>query len=356
MSQNEHAASPILNLRKPWENNENTVWLASTISIQRNLEKFKFPGKLDTDRRKQIVSLLSKELMSANLLKKPHLIKGEETTPLEKEYLVEHFLSHQNLNQAHSGEAFVVDESGLFLASVNLREHLHLELIDCKGEIESAWNKLVKIETSIGKNLPYAFSAKFGFLTADFNQCGTALLVSIFLQVPALIHTGKIDDFFEKNLDESISVFGIQGNPTEIIGDIIVLQNNYTLGINEENIIASLRAFATKLLVQENAARNEIRHAESADIKDKVSRAFGILMHSYQIEAIEALNALSLIKMGAEMGWIEGVQTKTLNLLFFNCRRSHLLCQFPQKINQEEIIHKRSEYVHKTLKDVHLTI
>ena len=197
---------------------------------------------------------------------------------------------------------------------------------------------------------------KFGYLTADFNECGTALIVSVYLQVPALIHTEKIDEFLEKNLDESISVAGIQGDPTEIIGDIVVLKNNYTLGISEESIISSLRTFTTKLLVQENAARSQIRRTQNPEIKDKVSRAVGILVHSYQIEAIESLNALSLLKLGLEMGWVEGITPAMLNLLFFNCRRSHLLRQFPEKINQEDIIHKRSEYIHKALKDIHLTI
>lgn len=355
MAENE-ASSPILNMRKPWENNENGVWLASTVNLTRNLEKFKFPGKLDMERRKQIVSLLSKDLLSTDLLKNPLMIKGEEMSPAEKEYLVEHFLSNQNFIQAHTGEAFVIDQSGQFLATFNLRNHLNLELIDCNGEIESAWNKLVKLEMLVGKTLSFAFSPKFGYLTADFNQCGSALVISIFLQIPALIHTEKIDDFLENNLDESISIAGIQGNPTEIIGDIIVLQNNYTLGVSEEAIISSLRAFTTKLLVQENAARSEIRRTQDPEIKDKVSRALGILIHSYQIEAIEALNALSLIKLGLEMGWVEGISPSVLNLLFFNCRRAHLILQFPEKINQEDIIHKRAEYIHKSLKDIHLTI
>jgi protein arginine kinase len=349
-------SSAILNLRKPWENNENSVWLASTISLYRNLERYKFPGKLDTDRRKQIVSLLSKDLLATDLLQSPQLIRGEEMSPVEKEYLVEHFLSSQNFIQANVGEAFIIDQSGQFLATINLGDHLHLEVVDCTGEIESAWSKLVQLELLLGKSFSFAFSPKFGFLTADFNQCGTALIVSIYLQIPALIQLEKIDEFLEKNLDESIAITGIQRNPTEIIGDIVVIQNNFKLGVSEENIISNLRAFTTKLIVQENAARREILQSQNPVIKDKVSRALGILIHSYQIEAIESLNALSLLKLGLEMGWVEGIKPSMLNLLFFNSRRSHLLNQLPEKINQEEIIHKRSEYIHKILKDVHLTI
>lgn len=358
MTKENDKSNPIIRQNKPWQNNDNNIWLASTINLHRNIQKFNFPGKLSTERRKQVVSVLSKEILSINTLKNPKLIRAEEIGPFEKEFLLEHFLSNDNFIQAHSGEAFIIDETGQFLASFNLRDHLHLQLIDCKGELENSWNKLLKIETAIGQNISFAYNPKYGFQTADMGNCGTALIVSIYLQLPALVHTEKLDEILEKNADENIALFGIQGDPTEIIGDVLVIQNNYSLGITEETIISNLRAFTTKMLVEENSARNHIRSNDNAETKDKVSRAFGILTHSYQIDAIEALNAISLLKLGSEMSWVGGISREGINNLFFNCRRSHLLSQFPEKTNlsQEEIIHKRAEFIHKMLAQTHLNI
>lgn len=352
-SNNSH---PLLLQKKPWSNNSNPIWLASTVSLQRNIEKYKFPGKLDTERKKQIISLVSKNLLATKGLVNPTLIKVEDIGFLEKEYLVEHFLSTLSYNRAHSGEGFVIDDSGEFMATLNLRDHIHLQLIDCKGELENTWSRLVKMETSLGKSINYSFTTKFGFLTADPTQCGTGLLVSIFLQLPGLVHSGTIDEMLEKYADDSINITGIQGNPTEIIGDILVIQNNFTLGITEENIISSLRNFTTKMLVEEKSARSRIKKEESAEFKDKVSRAYGILIHSYQIEAVEALNALSLLKLGIDANWVKGIDNRLINELFFNCRRAHLMGQYSEKIAQEEIPHKRAESIHKALKNVSLTI
>lgn len=342
---------------KPWNMNDNKVLLASTLSLSRNVEKFKFPAKLDAGRQKQIMGIMSKELLVSPLLDKPTIIHAEDTTPLQKEYLVEHFLSIHSFQQARQGEAFILDNSGEFLATLNMHDHIHFHLLDCKGELESSWNRLVQIEVGLGKALNYAFSPKYGFLTSDFNLCGTALNVSLFLQVPALIHSGTIDEILERLVDDSLFITGIQGNPTEIIGDLIVLQNNYTLGVTEENIISNLRTCATKLQVEEHSAKSKILHEDSAEIKDNVSRAFGILIHSYQIEAIEALNAISLLKLGLELGWAKGISITDINQLFFNCRRAHLLHQFSgAAIKQEEILHKRAEFIHQVLKNVTLTI
>lgn len=352
---NQQNNDPILSQKKPWDHNENSIWLASTISLLRNIEKFKFPGKLEADRQKQIVSLISKELLTTDLLSNPKLVRAEEITPLQKQYLVEHFLSLQSFQQAYSGEAFIVDDSGEFLVALNIRDHIELQLIDYKGELENTWSRLVALEANIGKKVSYSFSQKYGFLTSDFNSCGTALNIAVFLQVPGLVHAGKIDDTLEKLADESITITGIQGNPTEIIGDIIVAQNNYNLGVTEENIVSSLGAFTTKMVTEEKSIRRKILQDESGDIKDKVSRAFGILVHSYQIEAIEALNALSLLKLGIELGWMEGLSLQEVNGLFFNCRRAHLI-RHVGDIKQEELPHKRAEFIHKSLKNVHLTI
>lgn len=346
----------VLSQDKPWDNNENGIWLASTISLSRNIEKFKFPVKLDGDRQKQIISAINKELQSSGKLLNPKLIRAEEISSLQKEYLVEHYLTTQSFHQAHSGEAFIVDDTGEFLAILNIRDHIQLLLIDCRGELESTWNHLIQLERALGRTVSYAFSQKYGFLTSDFTLCGTGLVVSVFLQLPGLVHSEKIDEILEKLNDDALLISGIQGNPTEIIGDVIVASNNYTLGITEENIIALLRSFTTKILLEEHGARSKILHEDNSEIKDRVSRAYGILFHSYQIEAVEALNAISLLKLGVELGWMKGTTSKELNRLFFSCRRAHLLQQYGEKIKQEEIAHKRAAFIHQNLKGVELTI
>jgi len=346
----------VLYQNKPWANNDNNIWLASTINLHRNVEKFPFPSKLEKEKRSQIISLLSKTLLHSKILKNPVLIKTEDIGPNEKEYLVEHFLSSQSFHQAHSGEAFILDESGKFLTTLNVNNHVQFELIDCMGELETAWNHMVKIETELGSAINYSYSSKFGFLTSDTSSCGTGFKLKIFLQPSALIHTGRLQETLERIKTESIRLTGLQGDPNEIIGDIYTVINNYTLGLTEENIISTVRLFTTRLMVEENSVRSLLRKEENPEVMDKVSRAFGVLIHSYQIEAVEALDAISLLKLGADLKWLEGVSPQELNRLFFDCRRAHLLAKCDSEITQEEIPHKRAEFIHKALKKAKLMI
>jgi len=354
MTTNDEKNLSILRNVKPWDNNSHNIWLASTIKLIRNVEQFSFPSKLSIDQRQQLVSIISKSLLTSKELNKPILLAAKNLAPHDKEFLFEHYLSTQSFHQARNGDAFIIDHSGSFLAILNIRDHLQLQLTEIDGNLENSWNKLVNIETMLGSNINFAFSPQFGFLTADPSHCGTGLQIHIFLQLSALVHTQTLNSAIRKHCPESISATGMQGDPDNFIGDIVVLTNEYTLGISEESIVSSLRSALTKLMVEEKSARTKINEESNPTIKDQVSRAFGLLRHSYQIETIEAINAISLVKLGLEMGWITGTTFTDLNELFFHCRRAHLL-ESDGSVERKTILHKRAEAIHSSLKDAKIT-
>lgn len=338
--------SPIFNQKSPWIQGSHSIWLASTMSLYRNLEKFKFPNKLDDIRKQQVISLVKNGLEKCPELKNPQLFRAEETSPLEKEFLLEQYLSTESFHQAHGGEGFVIDDSGEFLAVINLQNHLELELIDTQQELEKTWNRLVKIETFLGNSLDYAYNSRFGFLTVNPLQSGTALLVNLYLHIPAIIHTGELAETLEKETEEEVIATGMQGSANEMIGDILLAQNRCTIGLTEEYIIASLRMWATKVVVAEISIRSRLKKDNDTAMKNKIARALGLLTHAYQLEPIEALNALSLVKLGVDLGWIANESDVNLNQVFFNCRRAHLINLLGGNVEVPEIPRKRAEYLH----------
>lgn len=346
----------ILDLSEPWANNSNPIWLATNLKLYRNVDKFTFPGKLSADRRKQVLSLVGNAIADCEELSSPVVVNAEEASPIEKEYLFEHFLSMHGFHQAHEGEAFVFDSTASVLGILNIRDHLQLQITDTTGEIENAWNHLVAIEMALGKEVNYAFSDNFGFLTADPATCGTGLVIYAFLQVPALLHSGSLSTILSKHSLEGVESTGLQGDPNSLVGDVVVLYNNYTLGMTEENTVTALRSALTRLFIEEKSARAQIRETDDSHFKDHVSRAFGLLMHSYQAETVEALNAISLIKLGLELDWVSGTTIEELNRLFFGCRRGHLLAGSPKELDNDAVLHKRAELIHKTLKNTELKI
>lgn len=346
----------LLTLKSPWTDNGNAIWLGSVLSLQRNIEKFNFPEKLPLEKRKQLFSVVTQELTGSEFLESPFFFEAEETSPVEKEYLHEHFLTLSSFMEAHAGEGFVLDRSGRFLATINLNDHIRFRLLETNEDLENACNRLEEIEVSLGQEFNFSFSPRFGFLTSDPAECGTAFVTSVYLQLPALIHTGKLQEFLLNHQDDSIITTGLQGTMGEIVGDLVVIRNNYTLGLTEENILASVRSYATKLIVHEQSERKKLRENENTEMKNLVSRAYAVLVHSYNIEVTEAMNSISLMKLGLELGWLDGVTIEELNALFFSCRRAHIFAEYGEDLDQEQIPHKRAEFIHKVLKNAKLHI
>lgn len=340
-----------------WEEETNPIWSATSYILRRNLARYNFPSKLSEPQTHQILDILRKTLLNSKSLQNPTLLPAEEISALDKEFLYEHFLYLQSLQNTLSGQAFIVDDSYRFLALLNVEDHLQLEWMDSKGEWEKSWEKLNTLEMAISSTLDFAFTPRFGYLTSDPTNCGTALTILSYLHLPALIFTGQLPEVLLKQGDEDITATGLQGTVGEYIGDFVVLHNRFTFGIPEDSILHSLQTSTMKLMLAEKALRSRIQKESDPTFKDHVSRAYGLLMHSYQLHEKEALDALSMIKLGIDLGFASGITDNKLNDIFFRCRRGHLAHLFPEKsLDPQQIAHRRTEYLHQQLKDVKLEV
>ena len=333
----------------PWDPSSNPIWPASCFFLRRNIAKYPFPGKLSERESSQLLPLLQKLLLDVPELKTPLYFSADTLSALEKEFLCEHFLSQEGLQNTDKRQAFIIDESAHFLATLNVHDHLALQWVDCKGKWQEAWETLRKIETSIGNKLEYAFSPKFGYLTSNPALCGTALGVSCYLHLPTLILSNKLEETLHSGLDENVQASGLFGKE-ELVGDFIILKNSFTLGASEGTILKELHKASTLLVLAEKDERLSQKKNPSLELKDKMSRSYGLLLHSYQLDTKEALNALSQIKLGIDLGWIKGISDEEINELFFRCRRAHILKAHEKiSLDTKELSAARAEYLHKQL-------
>lgn len=341
----------------PWKKNANNIWLATSIRFFRNVERFKFPAKLEAAQRKQLLDAVHKELTANTAITKPDFCTGAQLGPLGKEFLLERFMLTEGLHQAGEEEGFLVDGKGRLLAIINISNHLQLQLMDYGETIEDSLNQLIAIESSLNDQLGFAFSQKFGYLTANPLRCGCALDVTAYLHLPALIHTEQLEPLRSKYEESGMTGTSMHGDPTKLLGDVLAIRNSQTLGVNEEQVISSIRSWATKLMIAEQTARKALLEEEDPHLKDMVSRAYGLLTSSYQLETFEALEALSLIKLGVDLKWVKGLTIADANHLFFSTRRAHLT-SIIDKVNDEDLdlLRERAEFVHKGLKKAKLAL
>ena len=338
-----------------WEKNTNSIWLASTISLHRNIDKFNFPQRLDTEKRKLVLELITGTVQSLSALSRTCILPVDSLHPIDREFLSEHFLLFEPVRDNQHGQAFVTEQSGTMLIQINGNDHVELHVIEPAGELEKALRRLTSIEQGIEKHLPFSFSNLFGYLTSDPCQSGTGLVVNAYVHIPALVARGGYHKAVSKEHEEGLILTSLQGNPEDLIGDLLVVRNRWTTGVAEEEILATIRNTVQKIVVEEQSLRAKIKEEKDTHIIDHVSRAIGTLQHSFTIDTSEALRAISQIKFGIELGWVQGITIETINELFFDCRRAHLAKKInPNLYGTPQLYNARAQFFRELMGAVSL--
>ncbi len=310
-------------LSNNWAKNSNSIWLASSMRLYRNLKTHNFPHKLESSFLSELTHMLKHPLENCSQLKKGHFFLMKDLKPDERQLLFEYYLAGHNYQSFHGQEGLFIDSTHNLHVLINTSDHLVLNYVNSSNHLEDIFSKLIHMENELTKEIEFAFSPKFGFLTSSIDDCGTGLNVDIFLHLPALIHMKKIDEQLEKNASHSIFYTSIQGQSDVFLGDLVVLSNQQTLGVSEEQLIKSMHSHALNLIIAEKKARESLKK-EPSNLKNNVSKAFGTLKHAYQLDEEEAMHCLSLCKLGVELEWIQNLSVEKINELFFSMGKSSL--------------------------------
>ena len=308
----------------PWEKNTNSIWLASTLSLHRNVDTFNFPWKLDAERRRLVSQVITDTFKTVPALNSLSVLTAGSIHPIDREFLTEHFLIFELARDDLREHDLVMEKEGTLLIQINANDHLELTVVEPSGELEKALGRLLNTEREIEKHLPFAFSNRFGYLTSDPCKSGTGLVVNAYVHIPALISRGGYRQAINGEKQEGLLFTSLQGNPEDLVGDLLVVRNRWTLGVTEETIISSIHNAVLKICAEEKALRETMKGEKETKFLDKVSRAIGTLQHSFTIDTSKSLRALSQVKFGIELGWVKGMSLEAVNELFFDCRRAHL--------------------------------
>lgn len=353
MSSNPELSSILLG-SIPWNHENQAIWLGSSLTLRRNLNRYNFPSKMQKMEVDQVLQTLKKSLLEDSGIEHPHFFAMNSLSSTDRELMFEHFLFLRGLTEPPNGSGVVIDDKGSFLALINTANHLELRVLNISNQMEAAWNTIAQIENRISGKEGFAFSPKFGYLTSDPSQCGTGLTVNAYLHLPALIHTGQIDSALANAEEDEVQVTGMSSEEEDFIGDLVILQNNYSIGMSEESILHAIQIAATKLIGAEKTMRQHLKQEQNIEVKDLISKAYGLMLHAFQLETKDALDLLSLLKLGLSLGYVSGVTDQTLSDLFFKCRRGYFSHLFPNLTDPKEINQKRADFLQQELKGITL--
>lgn len=293
------------------------VVISSRIRLARNLAGHKFLTRCSDKEKNQILDKLKDVLTEIDLGDKVFYISVDKAPILDRNFLVErHLISrHHAFGKGPRGAVIARKES--FTAMLNEEDHLRLQVLRGGLQLSACFEQIDRIDDMIEEKLDYAFSPKYGYLTACPTNVGTGIRISVMLHLPALKMTGQVEKFLNAAKDMGLAVRGLFGEGTEATGDFYQLSNQVTLGLSEADIVKQFeKEIITEIVDYENTARKKLLSSQSSMLDDKIARAMALLKSAHLISSQEALLLLSHLRLGINMHEHMGATTPGIESIY----------------------------------------
>ena len=208
-----------------------------------------------------------------------------------------------------------------------------------------------KVDDYLEETLDLAYDEYCGYLTACPTNVGTGLRASVMLHLPGLAMVDQVKKVLSALAHVGISIRGLYGEGTESVGDIYQISNSVTLGHSEEELTNNIKSVCRQVIEQERVIRKALLKDSRLQLEDRLCRSFGILTQARVLSSQEALQLLSDVKLGTELGIITGVNKINIIELIFLSRAAIL-----QKLIGKELTPAERDYYRANVIREKLTI
>jgi protein arginine kinase len=342
-------------LTKPGDWMSGGTWhpivISSRVRLARNLAKLPFPGWAKKSERVRILEEIKPEVDTLPAIKEGFSEQLNELSATEKQVLVERHLISREHAAKGMGSAVVINPQQTISIMINEEDHLRMQAITCGLELEKTFQLIDEIDTALEAQLDFAFDEEVGYLTACPTNVGTGMRASAMVHLPGLVLGEQINQVVNSVNKIGLAVRGLYGEGTEAMGNLFQVSNQTTLGEKEDQIIGRLHKVIETLIQRETQARENLMATKRTTLMDQIGRAYGILTHAYSISSKEALNLISVLRLGIDLGFFPEEGRGIINQLLMETQPAHLQNLSQQKLAAEERDHLRADIVRARLKN-----
>jgi protein arginine kinase len=326
------------------------IVVSSRVRLARNLRERAFPGWAKKAERSQILDEIKPRVEELGEMQDSFSELLQDLSALEKQVLVERHLISREHAAKSVGSGVVMNRKQTLSIMINEEDHLRMQSIRSGLQLKSAFKLVDKIDSTLEGKLDFAYDSKLGYLTACPTNVGTGMRASAMLHLPGLVLSDLINQVIQAVNKIGLAVRGLYGEGTEAMGNLFQISNQTTLGEKEDEIITRLTKVIETIIDKEHDARQMLIQKKSNTLWDQIGRAYGVLTFAHAMTSKEALNLLSIIKLGVDLGAFPEDRRLPIDELFMDTQPAHLQKISQQKLNAEERDHLRAQIIRERLK------
>lgn len=289
---------------------EEDVVVSTRIRVARNIDEYKFPNLINKEESESI----TEKILSSfhNKEESYNFYKTRDLSEIDRNIFVERHLISPNLSTAVDYGSFLVRTDEKATIMINEEDHIRIQVLLSGLDIEEGWKLCSSIDDELEKDINYAFDENFGYLTSCPTNVGTGLRASVMLHLPGLSMTGQINTTMEGLRKIGLTVRGLYGEGSKALGNLFQISNQTTIGEKEEDIIKKINKIILQIINRERNTREYLLEKKGVQLEDKIFRSLGILNYSRMMSTLEAMNHLSNVKLGVDLGIIDNINSKDI--------------------------------------------
>lgn len=332
------------------EGPEHHIVMSSRVRLARNLTLRSFPGWAKKSERLKILEEIKPEVDVLPEMQSGFSENLQELTALEKQILVERHLISREHAAKGMGSAVVISRPQTLSIMINEEDHLRMQAIRSGLQLQEAFETINSVDTDLESRLEFAFDPRLGFLTACPSNVGTGMRGSAMLHLPALVLADQINQIIQSVNKLGFAVRGLYGEGTEAMGNLFQISNQTTLGEKEEEILERLTGIINTIIEHEENARAVLMEKKRNMLRDQIGRAYGVLSHAWAVASKEALNLLSLLRLGVDLEFFPLKFRQAIDELLMDTQPAHLQIGSDRRLSAEERDALRARSIRDRLK------
>ncbi len=327
------------------------VVISTRLRLARNEGETPFPAKQTEEEREKIADLAKKFTSDSVYAKKLSMFLMDDVAEMQRRFLRERNIITAEV-ESNPFAHLIIEKNNLFQLFVNNEDHFHIQLMRPGMNLHDSYKDIVSVDDELNKFVSYAWSERYGYLSSSLENTGTGLKVSLLVHLPILTILGTVQEVTKMAEELGVNFSPVTGNDSKNHGAFYIVSNKGASGKSEVEILELVEAIVRMIIDIETESRDEYVRNLSAQLEDRIGRAFGVLAHSRLLAYSEALEHLSLIRLGVVLAMVKSLTLEKVNDLFVRIQPAHLFSLSGERLGKTTDYDSfRSQLVRDALKD-----
>ncbi len=312
------------------EKNDNNIIISSRVRLARNLKKYPFNNFINNKQSKEMIETVTNAIFNDRLSSKNcfEKIDFDNLSKIKQYTMLEKYIISNNFIESNKPKAIILEKNANINVMINEEDHIRIQSINSGYNIEKCFEEANRIDNLLEESLTYAFDSQYGYLTSCVTNVGTGLRASFMLYIPMLEKFGHIQSISENISKFGMTLRGMHGEGTKAFGSIYQISNQTTLGKTENQIIEDLKNITMQIVEREKNLREMLKKDKNLDIIDKIYRSYGIIKYCKKINFEEAINHLSNIWLGLDIGILDNNILDNMYSIIMNIQPANIIDRF----------------------------